>query len=132
MIRMFEQQQQPRQASFWTTASPQKRSRRLDVVLPQANMQSFLVLALAALSIASPVPVPVVEERTVVAVPVVEERTVVAAPVVEERTVIEERQSTTGITSNEYTQLGCRNVIFFFARGSTEVGNMVCPVTTRT
>jgi hypothetical protein len=37
---------------------------------------------------------------------------------------LEIRQST-GITENEYTRSGCRNVIFFFARGSTEVGNMV-------
>jgi len=66
-------------------------------------MQFLLVLALAVLSIASPVPTPIVEERT----------------------VIEERQSTTGVTSNEYTELGCRNILFFFARGSTEVGNMV-------
>lgn len=66
-------------------------------------MQSFMILALAALSVASPVPVAVVEERT----------------------IVEGRQSTTGITSNEFTQLGCRNILFFFARGSTEVGNMV-------
>jgi cutinase len=37
---------------------------------------------------------------------------------------LEARQST-GITENEYTRSGCRQVIFFFARGSTEVGNMV-------
>jgi cutinase len=30
-----------------------------------------------------------------------------------------------GITENEYTIGGCRDIIFFFARGSTEVGNMV-------
>ncbi|KAB5572160.1 cutinase-domain-containing protein [Coniochaeta sp. 2T2.1] len=65
-------------------------------------MQSLLILALAALSVANPLPVAVVEERT----------------------VIEERQSRTGTTSNEFTKLGCRNVLFFFARGSTEVGNM--------
>jgi len=70
-------------------------------------MQSLLILALAALSVANPLPVAVVEER---------------------RTTIEERQSTTGITSNEFTRLGCRNVLFFFARGSTEVGNMVSPL----
>jgi len=33
------------------------------------------------------------------------------------------RQSV-GITANEYTRSGCKPVIFFFARGSTEVGNM--------
>ncbi|EPS36977.1 hypothetical protein H072_9426 [Dactylellina haptotyla CBS 200.50] len=36
---------------------------------------------------------------------------------------LEKRQSV-GITANEYTRYGCRPVIFFFARGSTEVGNM--------
>lgn len=29
------------------------------------------------------------------------------------------------ITENEFTIGGCRSIIFFFARGSTEVGNMV-------
>lgn len=47
-----------------------------------------------------------------------------AAPVDVE---IAERQigNNVGTTSNEYTRSGCRKVIFFFARGSTEVGNMV-------
>ena len=36
---------------------------------------------------------------------------------------LEKRQ--TAITSNEFTRFGCRNVLFFFARGSTEPGNMV-------
>ncbi|KAF2421043.1 cutinase [Tothia fuscella] len=36
---------------------------------------------------------------------------------------IQVRQNT-GLTENEYTRGGCRDVIFFFARGSTEVGNM--------
>ena len=31
----------------------------------------------------------------------------------------------TGSTSNEFTQGGCRPVMFAFARGSTEIGNMV-------
>jgi cutinase len=31
----------------------------------------------------------------------------------------------TGPTSNEFTQGGCRPVMFAFARGSTEIGNMV-------
>ncbi|KAK6347887.1 hypothetical protein TWF718_005707 [Orbilia javanica] len=38
-------------------------------------------------------------------------------------TGLEKRQSV-GITENEYTRGGCRRVIFFFARGSTEVGNL--------
>lgn len=33
----------------------------------------------------------------------------------------------TGPVSNEFTQGGCRDVMFAFARGSTEVGNMVRP-----
>ncbi|KAF3910417.1 Cutinase [Dactylellina cionopaga] len=38
---------------------------------------------------------------------------------------LEKRQSSSvGTTANEYTRYGCRPVIFFFARGSTEVGNM--------
>ncbi|RDI77214.1 hypothetical protein Vi05172_g12770 [Venturia inaequalis] len=37
--------------------------------------------------------------------------------------ILEERQST-GTTANEYTRSGCKDIIFFFARGSTEVGNM--------
>jgi cutinase len=46
--------------------------------------------------------------------------TVFAAPAAE----LEVRQ-TVGTTENEFTRYGCRDVIFFFARGSTEVGNMV-------
>lgn len=41
--------------------------------------------------------------------------------------ILEERQST-GITADEYNTGGCRSIIFFFARGSTESGNMVRPV----
>jgi len=37
--------------------------------------------------------------------------------------VVEKRQST-GVTSNEFTSGGCRDVIFFFARGTAEPGNM--------
>ncbi|KAL0940556.1 cutinase [Colletotrichum truncatum] len=33
----------------------------------------------------------------------------------------------TGSTSKEFTEGGCRDVIFVFARGSTELGNMVRP-----
>jgi cutinase len=46
--------------------------------------------------------------------------TIFAAPATE----LEARQ-TVGTTENEFTRYGCRDVIFFFARGSTEVGNMV-------
>lgn len=38
---------------------------------------------------------------------------------------IEVEKRATGITSNEFTQGGCKNIIFIFARGSTEPGNMV-------
>lgn len=30
-----------------------------------------------------------------------------------------------GTTENEFSLGGCRDIIFFFARGSSEVGNMV-------
>ena len=36
-----------------------------------------------------------------------------------------ERRQTVGTTANEFKNGGCRDVIWFFARGSTEVGNMV-------
>lgn len=36
-----------------------------------------------------------------------------------------ERRQTVGTTANEFKTGGCRDVIWFFARGSTEVGNMV-------
>ena len=40
--------------------------------------------------------------------------------------VLEARQSTSvGTTANEFSRGGCRDIIFFFARGSTEIGNMV-------
>lgn len=71
--------------------------------------QASLILAyLAAFTIAAPTPNPAAEA---------EAEAVAAA-------VLETRQSV-GITSNEYTRFGCRPVIFFFARGSTEIGNMV-------
>jgi cutinase len=31
----------------------------------------------------------------------------------------------TGTSSNEFSQGGCRDILFAFARGSTEIGNMV-------
>ncbi|OLN86277.1 putative cutinase 1-like protein 2 [Colletotrichum chlorophyti] len=37
----------------------------------------------------------------------------------------------TGIIAKEFTMGGCRDVIFIFARGSTEAGNMVIPVPQR-
>lgn len=40
-------------------------------------------------------------------------------------TPIEKRQRGTGSTANEFTQGGCKDVMFAFARGSTEIGNMV-------
>jgi len=36
---------------------------------------------------------------------------------------VEKRQTQT--TSNEFSQGGCRDVLFAWARGSTEIGNMV-------
>ena len=39
---------------------------------------------------------------------------------------IEGRQ--TGTTAKEFTQGGCADNIFIFSRGSTEIGNMVSPV----
>ena len=32
----------------------------------------------------------------------------------------------TGSTSKEFSQGGCRDILFAWARGSTEIGNMVC------
>ncbi|KAK0748955.1 cutinase-2 [Schizothecium vesticola] len=37
---------------------------------------------------------------------------------------LEARQRTVGSTAKEFTVSGCRPVIMFFARGSTEIGNM--------
>ena len=53
--------------------------------------------------------------------------TALAAPAadVELTKAIELEKRQTAITSNEFTRFGCRNVLFFFARGSTEPGNMV-------
>ncbi|KAH7635920.1 cutinase-domain-containing protein [Sordaria sp. MPI-SDFR-AT-0083] len=63
-------------------------------------MKSFVALSLAALALANPIPVS------------------------NEPAILAERQTQTGITSTEFTRLGCRPVIFLFARGSTEIGNM--------
>ncbi|KAK3397694.1 cutinase-domain-containing protein [Sordaria brevicollis] len=63
-------------------------------------MKSFVALSLAALALANPLPVP------------------------NEPAILNERQTQTTITATEFTRLGCRPVIFLFARGSTEVGNM--------
>ena len=71
---------------------------------------TFAVIALAAFATAAPVPELV--EVTGAEIAGIEERG------------LEARQSV-GITANEYVNGGCRSVIFFFARGSTEAGNMV-------
>jgi cutinase len=39
--------------------------------------------------------------------------------------VVQEKRQYTGLTENEFTLGGCRDVIFIWARGSTESGNMV-------
>lgn len=60
---------------------------------------------------------------------------VAAAPVAEpaidinEIVRIEKRQ-TVGTTANDFKNGGCRDIIWFFARGSTEVGNMVSALPT--
>lgn len=36
-----------------------------------------------------------------------------------------------GTTSNEYVQNGCNDVLLFFARGSTQSGNVVCSTSTQ-
>lgn len=38
---------------------------------------------------------------------------------------LDERQTQVGSTSSEFSRGGCKPIIFFFARGSTEAGNMV-------
>ena len=73
------------------------------------NMKTFsLLAALVATTIAIPVPEPIAEpEIDVYALAGIE------------------RRQTVGTTANEFKNGGCRDVIWFFARGSTEVGNMV-------
>ena len=76
----------------------------------QFSQAAFVLSYLAAFAVAAPIaePAPVAE----------------AEGAAVDAAVLESRQNV-GITSNEYTRYGCRQVIFFFARGSTEVGNMV-------
>ncbi|KAF9878450.1 ankyrin repeat protein [Colletotrichum karsti] len=74
-----------------------------DLRSPQTNMKSFITFALAALAASSPIP-PASYEQPEIA------------------SSLEIRA--TGPTAKEFTTGGCRDVIFIFARGSTEVGNM--------
>jgi cutinase len=76
-------------------------------------MKPALLLSLAALGLTSPVPIaePIPDIKGNL-------HTARSEP------LLSKRQSTTGITSNEFTLLGCRPIIFLFARGSAEVGNM--------
>jgi cutinase len=37
-----------------------------------------------------------------------------------------QERKTYGTSSNEYVQNGCNDVLLFFARGSTQSGNVVC------
>ena len=97
----------PRILSFLKLPFFQIFSIRTDKVhSASVNMQfsqaAFILAYLAALSTAAPVSEPI------------------SAPA----SILESRQSVR-ITENEYTIYGCRPVIFFFARGSSEVGNMV-------
>ncbi|KXH28642.1 cutinase [Colletotrichum salicis] len=48
----------------------------------------------------------------------------VCSPVRLDHRAVHIQSRETGIIAKEYTQGGCRDVIFIFARGSTEVGNM--------
>jgi len=51
--------------------------------------------------------------------------TAVAIPIDESMTFQARQFGNVGITENEFSRGGCRDIIFFFARGSTEIGNMV-------
>jgi hypothetical protein len=75
---------------------------------------SLALLALVALAAGHPVAEPIPEPEAN------------AEPDVFALAGIEARQ-TVGTTSNEFVNGGCRDAIWFFARGSTEVGNMVLP-----
>ncbi|CAJ2513597.1 Uu.00g017160.m01.CDS01 [Anthostomella pinea] len=78
-------------------------------------MKFLVTLSLAALAAATPV---VVTKKDV------------SDPVVG-LAVVEKRQRT-GTTAKEFSQGGCRDNIFVFSRGSTEIGNMVCFLTPST
>ena len=66
----------------------------------------FVITALAWIAAATPIPNPGI------------------AIDLEEVASVEARQMV-GITADEFKQGGCRDVIWFFARGSIEAGNMV-------
>lgn len=68
-------------------------------------MKTFATLALAVLAVANPV---AIDQR---------------AP--DEIAAAEVEKRATGTTSKEFSLFGCRDVIFVWARGSTELGNMV-------
>lgn len=59
----------------------------------------------------------------VAAAPIAEPEADVRAIVAAE--IAARQSSNLSITANEYDRYGCKPVIFFFARGSTEIGNMV-------
>lgn len=40
-------------------------------------------------------------------------------------TATKDKRQTVGITANEFKLSGCKDIIFVWARGSTELGNMV-------
>jgi hypothetical protein len=69
-------------------------------------MKFLFVAALGAIAAGGPVPLPL-------------------PPLTGEAVVVEKRA--TGIYANDFTLSGCRDIIFVFARGSTEIGNMVSP-----
>lgn len=45
---------------------------------------------------------------------------------IEQAVELDKRQSALRTTNNEFQRYGCRDVILFFARGTGEIGNMVC------
>ena len=72
-------------------------------------MKFLSILALAVASSATPIAIPETD-----------------AAVVASRQILDR----TSLTENEFSQLiggGCRDIIFVWARGSTEAGNMVSP-----
>lgn len=81
-------------------------------------MRSFVPFtAILALTAAVPVAVPLAE-------PALDLHEFAAIERRQPVSSIEARQ-TVGTTANEFKAGGCRDIIWFFARGSTEVGNMV-------